>query len=298
MAGILGRIVGTAMVISLAGNVLAGCSTANSVPPRINQDTVPPARDNAPQGAVWLIPSALPNKEMKVRVFRPQGTGPFRLAVINHGSQQDPAGRTRAQPPQFAGLTSWFLERGYVVALPQRPGHGNGGKYLEDQGGCADANYELAAQGTAESIAAAVEYLRKQPFISPEGIIVVGHSAGAWGSLAYAARRPPGVAAVINFSGGRGGHHLNRPNNNCAPERLVATASVFGRTTRIPTLWLYAENDTYFPPPLPETMVKAFRDAGGNADFHLLPPMGEEGHFLIRGETWKPAVQQFVDAVR
>jgi dienelactone hydrolase len=298
LAGIRGRVVGTAIVVSLAGNVLAGCSTANSIPLRVDQDTVPLALDNAPEGSVWLVPSALPGTEMKVRVFRPPGTGPFSLAVINHGSQQDPPGRQGAKPPEFAALTNWFLQRGYVVVLPERPGHGDGGKYLEDQGGCADANFEQAAQGTAASIEAAVEYMRKQSFISSEGIIVAGHSAGAWGSLAYAARRPPGVAAVINFSGGRGGHHLNRPNNNCAPERLVATAGIFGRTTKIPTLWLYAENDTYFPPPLSEAMAKAFAEAGGRADFRLLPPTGKEGHFLIRSDTWKPALQQFLDTTR
>ena len=278
----------------LACICLGGCSSGGPETFAVNRDAVAIAPTRSSEGELWLIPSAEPGFDMRARVFRPAGIAPFRLALINHGTEQDPSRRKKAKPPEFARLTSWFLKRGYVVILPERPGHGSGGKYLEDQRGCAGADFERAGQGAADSIAAAVDYMKKQPFISPEGIVVAGHSAGAWGSLAYAARRPEGVGVVINFSGGRGGRHLNRPLNNCAPERLVATAAVFGRTTSIPTLWLYAANDTFFPPPLSEAMVKGFRDAGGNAEFHLLSSFGNEGHFIIQSDTWTDILEQFL----
>ncbi|MBL8576304.1 MAG: prolyl oligopeptidase family serine peptidase [Mesorhizobium sp.] len=231
---------------------------------------------------------------MRTRVFRPPGEGPFPLVVISHGTEQDPVRRARSQPAQFKGITKWFLDRGYVVVLPERPGHGGGGTWLEDQGGCDDANYAQAANGAADSIATAVEYMRRQSFVRPDGIVLVGHSAGALGSLAYAARRPVGIGAIVNFSGGRGGRHLNKPLNNCAPDRLITTVADFGKTTSVPTLWIYAENDTYFPPELSQEMAKAFRDSGGRADYVLLPPIGDEGHFAILSDKWTPRLQAFL----
>ncbi|HMB75630.1 MAG TPA: hypothetical protein VKN76_04485, partial [Kiloniellaceae bacterium] len=56
-----------------------------------------------------------------------------------------------------------------------------------------------------------------------------------------------------------------RLDNNCSPERLVAAAAGFGRTARVPTLWLYAENDSYFPPDLSRRMATAYTAAGGKA---------------------------------
>ena len=146
---------------------------------------------------------------MRATLFRPPGPGPFPLAVINHGSEQDPAKRARMPMPEFRSLTEWFLQRGYAVLLPQRPGHGEtGGRYLEDQGGCASSNYEKAGNATANSIAAAIDFMAKQPFVKPTGMVVVGNSAGGWGAIALASRNPAGVAAVVNFAGGRGGHHM------------------------------------------------------------------------------------------
>ena len=62
------------------------------------------------------------------------------------------------------------------------------------------------------------------------------------------------------------------PNNNCAPNKLVEETAAFGRTSRIPMLWIYAENDTYFGPELTKRMHEAFIAAGGKAEYHMLPP--------------------------
>ena len=276
---------------------LAGCLSAGmEASGRSEPGKVADAASDGGQGEDWLIPSTQAGFLMRARVFRPAGNGPFRLAVINHGSEQDSGRRQKSQTPEFPQLTNWFLDRGYAVVLPERPGHGGGGRYIEDQGGCAKADYIKSGNGAADSIEAAIAYLQRQPFVEPRGIVVAGHSAGAWGSLAYAARHPLGVRAVINFSGGRGGHNFNKPLNNCSPERLVTAAGVFGRTTRVPTLWLYAENDTYFPPALSQAMAGAFQNAGGRAEYHLLPPLAGDGHFVIRSTEWSGILQQFLDA--
>src|SRR5262249_61853046 len=113
-----------------------------------------------------------------------------------------------------------------------------------------------------------------------------------------AAGNAAAVQAVIIFSGGRGGYVGLKPTRNCAADRLIATAGAFGRTARIPSLWLYSENDAYFGPALSKDMYQAFRAAGGNAEYHLLPPFGTDGHGLINfheaADLWQPIAERFL----
>lgn len=71
-------------------------------------------------------------------LFRPPGDGPFPLAVIAHASTQNLLRRAQLPQPECRPLAGW---------LPERPGHGaTGGRYQEDQGGCAEADYARAGR--------------------------------------------------------------------------------------------------------------------------------------------------------
>ena len=198
------------------------------------------------------------------------------------------------------------MQRGYAVAVPQRPGHGEtGGPYLESNsrtGRCADSDYRMSGNATADSIQAAVDYFAQQSFVKKTDVIVVGQSAGGWGALALASRNPRNVKAVVNFAGGRGGRTGNRPNNNCEPKRLIEAARSFGATARIPVLSIYTENDTYFGPALSKEINDAFRAGGGRIDFRLLPSFGLDGHALLGARDgvarWAPAVEEFLKSVK
>jgi dienelactone hydrolase len=251
---------------------------------------------------LWLVPSQDKAVPMRTMLFRPAGPGPFPLVIINHGSVSSASRRAEWRQPTFIAASEWFLRRGYAVAVPQRPGHGEtGGRYLESNsptGGCADADYRVSGFATADSIQAALDYLAQQPFVKKTDAIVVGQSAGGWGSLALASRNPRQVKAVINFAGGRGGHVGGRPNNNCKPERLIDAAASFGKSARIPVLSIYTENDTYFGPSISKPLNDAFRNAGGRVDFRLLPSFGLDGHTLFGArngaELWSPIVDEFL----
>jgi len=252
---------------------------------------------------LWLVPSGEDGVLMRTTVYRPPGAGPFPLLLMNHGTTQN-AERRRALPaPAFETLSQWFVRRGFVVALPQRPGHGEtGGAYREDQGGCDDADFAGAGRGAAESIAAAVAYLTQQRFIRRTGVVVAGQSAGGWAALAMASRAPAGLRAVIDFAGGLGGRAFDRPDNNCAADRLIAAAADYARGSRVPSLWIYTENDSYFPPRLSRAMAEAYRAAGGQVEYALLPAFGADGHFMADtdgGESvWGPLVERFLAKVR
>lgn len=233
----------------------------------------------------WLVPSPDPATVARAVLFRPSGVGPFPLAVIAHASTQNVLRRAQMPQPEYRALAAWLVTRGFAVLVPERPGHGaTGGKYLEDQGGCDEADYARSGRATADEISAAARFVRRQPFIRPEGIVVVGHSAGAWGALALASEDPKDVAAVIAFAPGRGGHANDLPNRICAPHTLIAAAGEFGRNARVKVTWLVAANDSYFSPAFSRQLADAFRSAGGKADFRALPANGSEGHWLPETE--------------
>ena len=234
----------------------------------------------------WLVPSSDPDTAARAVLYRPPGDGPFRLAVIAHASTQNVLRRAQMPQPEYRALAAFLVARGFAVLVPERPGHGlTGGRYLEDQGGCDEADYAGAGRATADSIASALAFLRQQSFIRPDGAVVVGHSAGGWGALALAGENPAGVAAVIAFAPGRGGHANDVPNQVCAPHTLMSAAAEFGKNARVPVTWLAAANDSYFPPDLSRRLADAFRAGGDRVDFHVLAPSGREGHWLAEGEA-------------
>src|ERR1700722_18128779 len=183
----------------------------------------------------WLVPSPDPDTSAHAVLFRPPGDGPFPLALIAHASTQNVLRRAQMPQPEYRALSAWLVAHGFAVLVPERLGHGaTGGRYIEDQGGCDEANYSRAGYATADSIKAALEYLLDQSFIRRDGAVIVGHSAGAWGALALAAENPSGVAGIVAFAPGRGGRANDMPNQVCAPHTLIAAAAEFGADARVP----------------------------------------------------------------
>jgi dienelactone hydrolase len=234
----------------------------------------------------WLVPSPDPQIPAHAVLFRPAGDGPFRLAVIAHASTQNALRRAQMPQPEYRALAAALVARGFAVLVPERPGHGaTGGKYLETQGGCDDADYLRSGRVTADEIRLATDYLRQQSFIRSNGAVIVGHSAGGWGALALAGENTQGLSAIIVFSPGRGGHASDVANEVCAPQALVTTAAEFGHHARIPVTWLVAANDSYFSPALSRQLADAFRRGGDRVDFHVLAASGSEGHWLVETEA-------------
>ena len=234
---------------------------------------------------------------LRTRVFRPAGQGPFPLAIISHGSPPDASRRPGMDVPTFAAASNWLLQRGYMVALPLRRGYGEtGGPWRENYGSCSNPDYYHAGLVTAEDIQAAVGYFRNRPEVARDRVLLIGQSAGGWGSIATASRNPAGVIAVLNFAGGRGG---NPRTGNCTPQRLVHAAGRYGATARIPSLWLYSANDKFFAPDLSRKMFDAFVRAGGKADYIALPAFGADGHevFVDGRALWQPPVETFLATI-
>jgi dienelactone hydrolase len=262
------------------------------------------AQSPGPQGAeggtmreqVWLIPGP-GGALMDATVFRPPGGVRAPLVVMNHGSPADGSQRPKMKRPQYAAVSAYFVSRGYVVVLPLRRGYGaTGGRWAEEFGRCDNPDYFNAGLTTAADIRAAVDFMVTQPFVAPGRTIVVGQSAGGWGTLALSSLNPPGVPAMIDFAGGRGGHQPQV--GNCAPGELVKAAGRYGTTARVPLLWINSANDTFFEPKLVQQMVAAYNGAGGRATHRPVGPFGKDGHNLASSDSgapiWQPLVGDFL----
>src|SRR3982074_1314233 len=104
----------------------------------------------------WLVPSPDHDTAAHALLFRPPGDGPFRLALIAHASTQNVLRRAQMSQPEYRALAAWLVARGFAVLVPQRLGHGaTGGRYLEDQGGCDEADYTPPGRATAQETPAA-----------------------------------------------------------------------------------------------------------------------------------------------
>jgi len=240
-------------------------------------------------------PSGDQRLTLEATLYRPAGPGPFPLVVMSHGTPRDP--RQRVGPRLRYDAQSWkFVSMGFAVVIPMRRGYGHSeGGYAEDDGPCNSSHFYEAGLESALDLKATADYVSALPGIDPRRLVLVGYSSGGLASLILAGQGLPGVRGVINFAGGRG----SRARQNCSPDRLVEACVQAGRTNRVPTLWIYTENDSYFPPRLARRMCAAFRRAGGQAEFVMLPPCLEEGHYLfpdVRGlARWTPVVNRFLN---
>jgi dienelactone hydrolase len=199
------------------------------------------AADDQPrlQEEVWALPLPVPTIAY---VVRPVGGGPFPLAIMNHGVSMDPKQRIFFPLVEFRDAAMWFARRGYMVVAPSGPGYGAAAvespeaglfsAFYGKVGKCTNPNFRDTGLAYAQLSLWIIEYMSKLKRIVPDNVIVIGQSAGGWGSIALSSVNPPPVKAIITFAAGRGGRVDGKPNNNCAPDRLVEATGEFGRTSR------------------------------------------------------------------
>src|SRR5215472_15046813 len=116
----------------------------------------------------WLVPTPLADHPARAVLYRPPGDGPFHLALNAHATTQNVLRRAQMPQPEYRALAAFLVARGFAVLVPERLGHGaTGGAYLEDQGGCDEADYARSGRATADQILLALDYLARQSFIRP-----------------------------------------------------------------------------------------------------------------------------------
>jgi len=219
------------------------------------------------------------------------------LVVMTHGSSRDAEAHLTVTPWQPLPQAVWFARRGFVVLVIVRRGYGSSGGEQDGAhtGRCPQTDYERASLNAAEDLRIAIEYGSKLPGVDPARALAVGISTGGMATVALTADAPKNLVAAINFAGGRGSQ---ADHDVCNPDALVAAYHDFGRHSRVPMLWIYAQNDQYSWPELAQRFDAAFRAAGGQDEFIQAPADGQDGHHLFSHgiAVWTPMVDAFLKA--
>jgi dienelactone hydrolase len=233
---------------------------------------------------------------------RPLDEEPARVVVIAHGSPGNNPRRFETKTVACDNeAAQWFLQRGYIVFSALRRGYGmTGGTDAEDIGTCGSPRFYEGGLETARDLAAIVDYAASLPYARPQGVVLVGQSAGGWGAVAYDSIPHPRVTAIVSMAGGRGGHEHGILNENCRPDILAEAAGWYGRTATTPMLWVYAANDSFFAPEIAASLYAGFAQNGGKAEFYQLGPFANDGHTLFFGRggsaIWGPLMERYLAA--
>lgn len=240
-------------------------------------------------------------QSIKVTVFSDNlNPRPAPVLVLNHGRAAEAQDRVKLGRARYSDASRFFVQRGFIVAVPTRIGYGvSGGEDVEYSGSCSSKNYPPGYAAAAAQTLAVLDAVRQRPDAAKDRAVVVGQSYGGATAVNIAALNPPGVQASINFAGGGGGNPKTQPQRPCAPQLLERMFRSYGKTAQIPMLWIYTENDMYFGPKLPREWFEAYVGAGGKAEFVQFPPHGEDGHSLFTRapQAWQPRVGEFLDSL-
>jgi dienelactone hydrolase len=234
-----------------------------------------------------------PTLNLKAIAARPATAGRFPLVVISHGSPRRITEAKKRDLDWADWIADDFARRGWAAATVLRRGYGaSDGAVADSYGTCNEPQFRAAGLMSAQDIVQAVRYFQKQPYVDPTRVLLVGVSAGGFGSIAAASLAPAGVVAVVNFAGGRGSVSAD---DVCKPDELVEAYGDFGKTVRVPSLWIYSQNDHFFGPDLARRMFAAFKSSGAPGELLIAPPYQRDGHNLIFGQPiWRDAVYDFL----
>ena len=185
---------------------------------------------------VDVIPSVgFTQLELEVTTFMPAGDGPFPIVVINHGRSSGDARFQERYRPILA--VREFISRGYAVVVPMRHGFSKSGGN-EISGGC---NVYSNGLQQAISVKRAVHWASSKGWAHASRIVVMGQSHGGLTTLAYGVDPDPGVKLLVNFAGG-----LKQPNCTGWEGVLVRAFADYGEKTKLPSIWFYGDNDSFF----------------------------------------------------
>jgi dienelactone hydrolase len=241
---------------------------------------------------VMLVPAGAGHaSRLQTTVFRPNGSGPFPLIVINHG--KDPGRPSHQARDRFYHMASAFVKRGYAVLVPMRQG------FAASTGNYVDHGCDMRANGytQADDVRATLDFARTLPWIDSTHVVVAGQSYGGLATMALGTEDLPGVRGLINFAGG-----LRDDSNGCDWRGALETAFAdYGANNKIPSLWMYGENDSLFGPELANRLHAAFEGAGGKATLVEYPAFKRDAHGMLASrdgeKVWMRDTERFLKQV-
>lgn len=260
-------------------------------------DPVPqkPSADATP--APELVSFPADGATLQGWLYMPEGQGPFPAVIYNHGSDKIPG--------WFPTLGKFWTGKGYVFFVPHRRGHGRSpGDWI------VDLQKQIREKETDDAVSrkhaielheranldveAAVAWLKQQPFVNTNALIMSGISFGGIQTV-LAAEKGLGMKAFVPFAPAA----MSWAGNPLLRERLLQAV----KNAKAPMFLLQAENDYNLKPS--ELLGGELKRKGQPNRAKVYPPFGDkdnprDGHggFAVRGsDVWGADVLAFLDEV-
>ena len=280
--------------------------------PALAQSTPKPAAATDPSHPDLLeevtfltIPDPKGSYRLEAIVVRPaRAQGRLPVALLTHGKPRLPSEMALIRAEVMARHARDLAYRGYLAVGVVRRGYGRSGgtpgvatnaPYAK----CSVADLQRYFEVESDDLEGALRVLAERPDADAGRSIAIGGSVGGGAALALAARKPAGLAAAVNIAGGV---RLTNAQGEviCPWETPIAALGRLGAGSRIPTLWIYSENDSVFAPDVARRAHAAYKAAGGAADLQMLPALPPDGHNafdLPNGRVhWLAALDTFLRA--
>ncbi len=203
------------------------------------------------------------------------------IALITHGKSSNLADMLGSKAADYSGTARDLAQRGWLAVVVMRRGFGQSDGPMAATVSCTTASFASRFAADVDDLQGALAVVSKRPDADPSRAIAIGVSAGGAAVVALAARNVPNLRGVISISGG-----LRMP--DCPKEDVLVNAyKDFGSASRVPNLWVYAKNDSFFGPALVERMQSAFLDGGGDVKLVMYEKFGDDGHSLFTAASGK-----------
>ncbi|BCG73344.1 dienelactone hydrolase [Mesorhizobium sp. 113-1-2] len=215
--------------------------------------------------------------------------GRLPVALITHGTALSKAEIRSEDTDKFAPRARDLALRGWLAVVVIRRGYGRSDGAVPQES-CKRPRVKEGIDAAADDLQAVMDVMKERPDVDPSRIIAIGDSTGGATVVGLGARNPPGLVGVVSVSGGM--------RLECAnwQDKLIDAYGAYGSTSRVPDLWIYAKNDSYFGPELTNRLRAALVGGGGNVKLEELDPFMKEGHYLFLqgGMQWLRELDDFL----
>lgn len=225
-------------------------------------------------------------------VKRADASGRLPVALITHGKPSTTGTMLEEHASGMLPQARDLAYRGWLSVIVIRRGFGASDGPMPAPVFCNSGSLLANFRAAADDLQAVLRLVAEWPDADPTHMIAIGESAGGAAVTALSARNPKGLVGVINVSGGL---HFD----SCDKDADLVTAfKHYGAKSRVPSLWIYARNDSLFGPALVDRMHEAFLDGGADVKLVELPPIGRDGHSIFDStagrDAWLPELDAFL----
>ena len=244
-----------------------------------------PAQFKNPDGSSYMA-------ELDALVVRPDDHQAHPLAVINYPHIENPK---NVYADDWEKQTKEFARRGWVAVAFTARGYGlSEGQPVGQVKECSDSEFVRSAQVRADDVREVMRLMAEKTYVDHTKIISIALGISGYTMLSLVAEPSPGLVAVITFAGGWTARKTEMV--ACYNQSQINTAAGFGKSARIPMLWIVAENDNIVPLSLLKEMHAAFNKSGGKAELLVTPPFETDAHFIFskRPSIWGPLIDNFL----